>query len=184
MPVNTKRKLAVALKDLMEDIPIDKVTIKSIVEKCRVNRQTFYYHFQDIYDLLGWIYKTEVEIVLDGNHTYSTWQQGFYKIFQYVIDNRKFVLNTYNSIARKYLEEYLYKLVYKLLIDVVNEVSVDMDVSEKDREFIANFYKWAFVGLMLQWIENNMIEDPKDIIERLTKLITGDIKKGLEKHKI
>lgn len=182
MSSKTKKALALALKELMDEIPIDKITVKAIVEKCGVNRQTFYYHFKDIYDLLGWIYKTEVETTLADNRTYDTWQQGFYHIFQYASENKNFVMHTYHSIAREHLNNYLYSLVYKLLINVVNEVAEGMDVTEKDKAFIANFYKHGFTGLMLEWIQNNMKEDPRDIIERLSKLISGDIKKALEKH--
>lgn len=182
MAPSTKELLGIALKDLMDKSPIDKITVKAIVEKCSVNRQTFYYHFKDIYDLLGWIYETAMETTLADNRTYNTWQQGFYHIFEYASENKNFVMHTYHSIAREHLNNYLYSLVYKLLINVVNEVAEGMNVSEKDKAFIANFYKHGFVGLMMEWIQGNMKEDPRDIIERLNKLISGDIKKALEKY--
>ena len=59
MAQTTKRALAASLKKLLKERPLDNITVKDIVEDCEVNRQTFYYHFQDIYDLLLWVFTTE-----------------------------------------------------------------------------------------------------------------------------
>ena len=74
----TKKALAESLKKLLSKNKLNKITIKEITEDCGVNRQTFYYHFKDIYDLLEWIYKNEVIQEIEEKTTYETWQQGFY----------------------------------------------------------------------------------------------------------
>lgn len=50
----TKQELSSALKKLMETKPLNRITIRELVEACGVNRKTFYYHFEDIYSLLKW----------------------------------------------------------------------------------------------------------------------------------
>ena len=65
---------------------LSKITITNITKDCGVNRQTFYYHFKDVYDLLEWIYMNEVIQSMEGNDTYDTWQQGFLSIFEYVLN--------------------------------------------------------------------------------------------------
>ena len=55
----TKLALAQSLKQLMAERTLDKITVKEIVTRCGVNRQTFYYHFKDIYDLLDWMFVNE-----------------------------------------------------------------------------------------------------------------------------
>jgi len=182
MTQTTKKALAASLKKLLEKSTIDKITVKDIVEDCEVNRQTFYYHFQDIYALLEWIFLTESAQVIAANKTYATWQQGFLQVFHYVEQNRALVVNAYHSISREHLERYLYNIVYKLMIDVVNEQAQGMNVPESDKKFIADFYKYAFVGLMLEWIRTGMKEAPEEIIDKLSKLITGDIHKALLKY--
>ncbi len=77
MAQTTKRALAASLKKLLAQKPLDKITIVDIVTDCEVNRQTFYYHFQDIYDLMDWIFVSEATQVIQGKKTYNTWQQGF-----------------------------------------------------------------------------------------------------------
>lgn len=183
MSQTTKKALAASLKKLLMEKPLDKITVIDIVEDCEVNRQTFYYHFQDIYDLVEWIFANDADKALDGKKTYGTWQQGFLQIFEYVLENKALIMNTYKSISRDQLERYLYEVTYKLLIGVVEEKAVGMNVRDEDKEFIADFYKFGFVGLMLEWIRCGMKEDPKVLVEHLSILIQGDITRALEKYR-
>ena len=178
----TKIALADSLKKLLHVKTLDKITVKDIVEDCGVNRQTFYYHFHDIYDLLGWFFIKEAEKIVGNKKTYTTWHQGFLEAFKYVNNDKKLIINAYNSIGREYLENYLYRIVYKLLKDVVDEQAVGMNVREDDKEFLANFYKYSFVGLTLEWINNDMRQDPELIIRKLDKAIKGNIKAALKRY--
>lgn len=177
----TKVALADSLKKLLQIKTLDKITVKDVVENCGVNRQTFYYHFHDIYDLLGWFFIEEAEKIVGNKKTYTTWQQGFLQAFRYVSNDKKLIINAYNSIGREYLENYLYSIVYELLKDIVEEKAEGMNVSEEDKKFVADFYKYAFVGLSLEWIRMGMKDEPEFIIEKLSKLIKGDIEAGLKK---
>lgn len=178
----TKKALSNSLKELMADTPLSKISVKDIVDRCGLNRQTFYYHFRDIYDLIEWIYKTEaIESIADYTN-YDAWTEGFYKVFLYIKDNRAFCFNTLNSLGRNHLDMYLYSVINELLMRVVNEVSCDMKVKEGDKKFIANFYTHAFAGLAIQWMKDGMREDPKDIIQKLSELIEGNFIKALKRY--
>lgn len=175
----TKRALEASLKNLLLQKPLNKITVGDIANDCGINRMTFYYHFKDIYDLIEWSCVEDATKALEGKKTYDTWQEGFLNIFNAVLDNKPFIMNVYRSVSREQIEMYLYKLTYNLLIDVVNEKSVGMAVSDDDKKFIADFYKYAFVGIMLNWIRNDMKEEPKQIVDRLSVLIHGNITRTL-----
>lgn len=179
----TKRALAESLKKLLLEKPLDRITVSDITEDCGVSRMTFYYHFKDVYDLIEWTWLQEAERALDGQKTYDTWQQGFLQIFQLVQENRAFVMNLYHSISREQVERYLYRLTYQLLIGVVEEKSAGMSVRDEDKKFIADFYKYAFVGLMLDWIRSGMKGEPQVLIDRLSVLIRGDVEKALNHYR-
>ena len=176
----TKRALAASLKNMLLKKPLNKITINDIAEDCGINRMTFYYHFKDIYDLVEWTCEEDAAKALEGKKTYNTWQQGFLNIFYAVLENKPFIMNVYRSVSREQVEIYLYRVTYDLLIGVVNERSSNMSVSENDKKFIADFYKFAFVGIMLEWIKNDMKADPKQIVDRISNLIHGDITRALE----
>ena len=91
----TKRAFASSLKKMLAKRPLEKIRVIDITEDCGVNRQTFYYHFKDIYDLLEWVYTNEATKALGGKKTYETWQQGFKQIFQYILNNKEGISNLY-----------------------------------------------------------------------------------------
>lgn len=181
MSLITKKALAKSLLTLLEKKTLDKITVKEIVDSCEVNRQTFYYHFQDVYSLLDWIFVTEAENVISGYKSLETWQQGFLAVFEYLQQNRTFIFNTYRSIGRELLEQYLYKAVFAFIYDVIKKEAEKINIPEEDIRFFADFYKFAFVGLVLEWIRTGMKEPPKDIVERVSKLFERIIGKTLDK---
>ncbi len=177
----TKRALEESLKHLLLQKPLNKITINDIAEDCGINRMTFYYHFKDIYDLIEWSCLEDAQKALAGKKTYDTWQEGFLHIFEAVKENKPFVMNVYRSVSREQIENYLFSLTYDLLLGVVNEQADGMSVRDEDKAFIANVYKYTFVGLMLEWIKGDMKEDPKRIIDRLTLVIHGSVRNALER---
>ena len=180
----TKRALEESLKRMLLKKPVNKITISDITEDCGISRMTFYYHFKDIYDLLEWCCLEDAAKALDGKKTYDTWQEGFLQIFRAVLANQPFVQNVYQSVSREKVETYLHALTHNLVIGVVEEKAQGMEVRDEDKEFIADFYKFAFVGLMLDWIKKGMKKDPQQIIDRLSILIEGDIARALNKYRI
>ncbi|WP_028043270.1 TetR/AcrR family transcriptional regulator [Candidatus Stoquefichus massiliensis] len=175
----TKKAMASSLKKLLETKTLSKITVSDITDDCGINRHTFYYHFQDIYDLIEWIYKSETAKVLQEHDTYDSWQEGVRALFQYAIENKNFVENTYHSISKEYLIDHLYQVTYNLLIHVVEEQAQGIHVDTKHKEFIAHFYKYAFVGMAIDWIDQGMKSDYENIITDLSTLIEGDFHKAL-----
>ena len=149
------------------------------VYACGVNRMTFYYHFKDIYDLVEWTCQDFAQKGLGGNRTASTWQQGLLGIFDAVRANASFVDNVYHSVSREQLERYLHDVTYDLLIGVVDESARGLPATAEQRAFIADFYKYGFVGLVLAWIRDGMREDPERIVERLSTMVRGNFRKAL-----
>lgn len=178
----TKRALETSFKNLLLQKPLNKITISDIANDCGINRMTFYYHFKDIYDLIEWICNEETARAINGKKTYETWQQGFLQTFQMVLQNKPFISNVYHSISREKIEDYFYAITFNLLIGVVEEKAAGMSVTESEKKFIADFYNFAFVGLLLDWIKKDMREDPQLIIDQVSALIHGDVSRALNRY--
>lgn len=175
----TKRAIAASLKNLLKEKKLSKITVQDIADDCGINRQTFYYHFQDIYDLVEWTCIEDTEKVLKENRTYETWQEGFLAVFELAKKDKVFIDNIYRSVSLEVLEQYLYRLVYPLLKNVVDEKAKASPVSDDEKKYIADFYKYAFVGELLEWIRNDMNEKPEDIVEKVAKIVGGTIELAL-----
>lgn len=179
----TKKAIEASLKNLLLKKPFDKITINDIVEDCGISRMTFYYHFKDIYDLVEWACEKDVKKILEDKDDYKTWTQGFLNLFEEVLKNKPFILNVYRSVGREQVENYLYKIVYDLLLNVIEEKAQGMTVRDEDKEFVADFYKYAFVGLMLDWVKNGMKEDPHKIVKKVEFLLSGSLRVSLERFR-
>ncbi len=175
----TKRALEQSLKNLLLKKPLTKITVSDIAEDCGINRMTFYYHFRDIYDLVEWSCLEDARQALEEKKTYDTWQQGFLQIFEAVRKNKPFIMNVYRCVQKEKVEQYLSPLVDNLLLNVIDKEAAKVSIRDDDKHFIAKVYSYVFIGIMLDWIRDDMREKPEEIVERLAKLIRGSIPKAV-----
>ncbi len=171
----TKKAISASLKRLLLTKNLNKITIQDIADDCGINRQTFYYHFADIYDLVEWTCIEDTDRVLKENKTYDTWQNGFLAVFTLAKNDKVFIDNIYKSVSLEMLEQYLYRLVYPLIRNVVDEKAKNFNVRSDVKQYIADFYKYAFVGELLEWVRNDMSESPEEIVGRVSRIADGAI---------
>ena len=181
MANTTKLALEASLKELLRTKPIDRITINDLTEHCGISRMTFYYHFKDIYDLVEWACVEDGKRALQGKKTYDTWLEGIAQIFEAVLENKPFIMNVYHAVAHEKVEQYLYKLTYELIVNVVEEKCKGITIADGDKRFIADFYKYAFVGLVQEWIENGMEENPEEIINNLSLMLDGNFDNAIKR---
>ena len=175
----TKNALEESLKKFLLQKPLDKRTIIDLTTDCGISRMAFYYHFKDIYDLVEWSCIEDASRALQGKKTYDTWQEGLQQIFEAVLENKPFILNVYRSVKREQVENYLYSLTYQLIEGVVEEQSENLMVTEEQKKFIADFYKYSFVGVMLDWIKRGMKEAPEEIANMVCVTMHGNVGNSL-----
>ena len=178
----TKKALAVSIKQLMATVPLAKISIQEIVDSCGLTRKTFYYHFKDKFDLVNWIYYTEVsESIADCKH-YEYWTDGTYRTLSYLMKNKSFYINALNTPGQNAFNEYFFEFCFEIIMNAINDLSVEMNVSDKDKKFIADFYSHAFVGITTQWIKNGMKESPKIIVDGIRNVIEGSMPHALNQY--
>lgn len=179
--LRTKDELGRVLKNQLQSKSLDKITVISIVEECGINRQTFYYHFQDINDLCKWTFSRDLTNIISENRHEDNWQSGCLATMNYIKDNKNIVKNILYSVDRRKFEISLKGGADYIMTQVVDEASRDMSVSQEDKTFIVKFYRSVFIGLIMDWIDLGMKEDPEIIVHRLNKIIQGNIRVALER---
>lgn len=180
----TKRALEQSLKNLLLKKPLNKITIQDITDDCGINRMTFYYHFKDIYDLVEWSCVEDARRALEEKKSYDTWQQGFLQIFDLVRENKPLVMNVYRCVHQEQVEKYLKPQADRLMLEILNKESGNMTIQDEDKAFIARIYSYVLVGVMLDWIREDMKGDPQQIVERLGILMEGTIPEALSRFQI
>lgn len=176
----TKAALGESLKKLVLTKRLEKITISDLTADCGISRMAFYYHFKDIYDLVEWVCVEDGRKALQDKKTYETWQEGMGQIFDAVLENKDFILNVYRSIGREKIESYLYKFTYDMIKEVVEEKCRGIDLAADHKVFIADFYKYGFVGIMLDWISCGMKADYEEIVENMGVMLHGNIARSIE----
>ena len=175
MAIVIKRVLASTLKEMAEKKSLSKITINDLTQACDVSRQTFYNNFKDIYDLVEWIYLKEVVTPIERGKIYDKWQDALKSIFQYISENHVFVLNTYRSFGKGFLEKVLRQEIELFLS---NQVFKKIEVTKEEAkqvEFSYSFYTYALVGVGLDWIEKQMPESVEELVERIERVMLGEI---------
>lgn len=174
--LTTKKAIYYALKELLKKQPFNKITVNDIARQCNINRQTFYYHFIDKEDLIEWICKEEMGSILNTKNKNRTWEEKFLSVFTLMLSEKVFIVNIYHSVSLEILRDSLYRLVYPIIYEEINKISQKENIEEQEKVFITDFYKYAFVAIVLDWVKNDMQEDPKTIVDKVSNLATGTIK--------
>ncbi len=179
----TKRALAASFTKLLSRHPLNKITVKDIVEDAQVNRQTFYYHFHDVYDLIQWILEEESQAALASEGRYD-WKNHIRDVLEAMRQEKALVLNIIHSLNREHLEQYLCSVIDTFIYDSLEKNCEGLVVSDDDIRFIADFFKYAFVGILMDWILKGMKEEPKILSDRLNHMLDGEPRRSHVKYTV
>ncbi len=186
----TKLMLAESLRNLMRKKPLDKIKIHEIVDACGVNRQTFYYHFQDIYALVEWMYQHDAVELIERNNkailqgeigTRDDWESIIEALFKYIEEHRNEILSVINSRAMVYFSNFVYEGLKSSIRRIVDLQSKNLDVDEYYKNFISNFYAIALGGMVQSWLETSGTArmSSQELIHMLNLTVTGNIEAAL-----
>ena len=181
----TKRAIMEAFVEILNEKPRNKITVKEIVDSCGINRNTFYYHFEDIHGLLVHILDAEAEKVIAEHATVESLEEGFIAAAHFALENKRAAFHIYNSVSREEMERYLNRIAQEVVERLADRVLEEMPererVSREDAGIIVNFYKCGLVGMTTEWLCQGMKGVPEEMIRRLGTLLKGSMKNVLAK---
>jgi probable dihydroxyacetone kinase regulator len=169
----TKRAMADSLKTLMKKKGLERITVSDIVKGCGLNRQTFYYHFKDKYDLVNWIYYSEIITTLSPISDGADWSAAIMKALNIMRKDKAFYAGSLNLDGQSILRDYLFRETRDMLIKILEKPDFQktMNLEPDDRILIAEFYTYGLVGMVIQWVKKGMSEAPNEIVEKLSRFI-------------
>lgn len=165
---DTKITIVDSFKNLCISKEINKITISDITNYCKLNRNTFYYHFKDVYDLIEWILKSEITNVLTSVDINNI-EKLLNTVFDYVDDNRKFLKSVYKAFDRDNLRKLLYPYFYGTLNNIVEEYGIDKILNDEGfKTFAINFYTDGIAQSIVNYIQDDKINKNQIINYLLT----------------
>ena len=164
----TKKAIMDCFLNMLKRKNIDRVTVTDICEECGINRNTFYYYFKDIYDVLEAIFEDEVRLVMDEAKEGVTFHDAYARAAALILNNREAIMHIYASENGRVLRTYLDAVVTQVVRRFVLEKAEGYSLSESDVAFITAFYSNGIVGSTIKWIERG------SMMSRLPENITAN----------
>ncbi|MCM1288445.1 MAG: TetR/AcrR family transcriptional regulator [Clostridium sp.] len=169
----TKPAIVDSFIRLSEQMPIDKITVTKITKECGINRNTFYYYYNDVYDLLEEIIYTKMQklFVIDENNYGDSWKASLRLIGQYAIKNEEFIKALYHSMGRDAFGDKLTSIaeepIRRTLMDYVDR----QEAVEEDIRNVAYAFAKAFAELAVEWIRGRLNSTPVETMETVIKTL-------------
>lgn len=166
----TKKALAQSLKEIGATKRLDKITVADITDHCGVNRQTFYYHFNDKYELLSWVYTQELFVPLTKDLTFDNWDEKLAELFKYMKQQKGFFMNTIKS-SNNFYAEYLENVLVGLFNKAISDLDFYNVLDEKEQDIYARFFAYGLTGVIVEWTLKGMKEDADEFAGRLKRMV-------------
>ncbi len=166
----TKKELAESLKRLASRRLFEQVTVGDIVKECGVNRQTFYYHFSDKYELLDWIYYNETFVPLTADITFGNWDEKLYALLRIMRENKSFYMNTIKC-SDNFFEEYLLKMLTTLFETAVEDLDGKGQMTSEKKRLASKIFAYGLTGVVIEWAMGGMKADEKLLAENMKELV-------------
>ena len=152
----TKTRIMNAFIYLLNEKSMDHLTVKDVIETAEVNRNTFYYHFEDIYDLLHQVLLKKLDDFSNATERYDTFYEEYVRSARFFLENKKAMSHIYHSKDRELLEIYMEKVTAIFVERFVREAAVSYEISEEGIAYLTEFYSYAIVGNTIHWIQEGM----------------------------
>ncbi len=178
MPPYAKRVIKQSFIRLLNERPISQITVKEIVEDCGVNRNSFYYHFQDIPSLLEEIVVEMTDDTIRNLPAEAGFEEHIESALQLVVKHRKaiyHILCASNS-NKEFYELQLMKICEYITRDYIATRDYAENVPEEDMEYIVSFLKNQIYGQMMDWIHHDMSYDIVEHTGKLCRMFAGSIR--------
>ena len=180
MPNRTKEMLAESLMKLLARRTLDKITIQDIVDDCGYNRQTFYYHFHDIYDLIDWIFAAQTQELIEKCRACGSLDVGVEAVIAYMRENRRLILNILRSVNGEKLLDNLYRSAQSIVLSALENHPGVQELSMDYRELVAEGFKYALAGLLIDWMRAGIPEDRVHKIRTMKAVYIGALEYALD----
>lgn len=167
----TKEIIARTFTELLDEKPMSKITVKDIVERCGVNRNTFYYHFRDIPDVVEFIMKKKWDEILEAPQEKSSILECMEDMDNLVRSNRKLMLNVYRSVKRDIFLVYMNDVASYIITEYFNKNVHKFNLTSQEIQMLIKYYKCVFVGVLMEWLDHGLESDLAAEMRQVSELL-------------
>lgn len=178
MAIDTKRMIAEKLFEILEHKKIDHVTVKYLVEYCHISRQTFYYHFQDIMDVLEWGLQQALEHDLERTLAAEFPREAIGIFVGQTLRRREAVQMLLNSQRRAEFERMLLDGMRTFLRELFRRKNPNPQLPVADVEMMLDFYVCGIAGLLMLHCGRQDVSE-EVLVDQIYRLLSGEMQRCL-----
>lgn len=164
----TRKAMSAALKKLMVKKPLREITVSEVTEACGFHRQTFYYHFTTIKDLLRWTFETDIKEFVRKNPVNGPWQEALKLIFVFLSKNKTFCLAAYHSLGRETIIDFFGENLNFAVSAVIRKQAAETPIDEKNIEFLTTVTSGALISIVEKWLCGEITWDADEIVQNIS----------------
>lgn len=166
---------------LLNKKSLHNVTVTELAKQCKIERKTFYYHYENLTELIKEIFDEELDQVIEEYNETLSWEEGFILAAKFILDNKKAIKHMYESDYKIELEKYVFSISGEIMNKYVSRQAEMTRAQETDVKLIAYFYQCALSSALIQWVATDMKTDPKVVTRRMGELMDGNILLSLKR---
>lgn len=174
MAIDMKEIMAEAARRLLFEKHIKKLTVKDIVAECRITRQTFYYHFEDIPSLIRWDMERHLPELVEEFTVCGSPEESMKMFFSLAINAAPYVKTVMQTNYGAELEALLEEFVFRLFEKIVEKGEVFSDCKESELKILLRYHSQAVLGLLRHWTKEDT-ENLDTIVHQVMRIISGKI---------
>lgn len=171
----TKFMIARGLKQLLETNSFLDISVGDIAQHCKISRNTFYYHFRDKYDVISWIFYTEITPLIGDTISMEQWGSGMRALCRYMQENKSFYMNVLQFEGQNSFADCLMDFYQNLVRTLIVNAGGEQLLKPNQIKMISRFYAHGMSGVLLDWVKNGMVRDPDTTVSTLEDLLSGEI---------
>ena len=153
MPADMKEIIAQAAKTLLMEKGVKKLTVKDIVSECRITRQAFYYHFEDIPALFRWMFERDSARQMLEARALGDGEARLRCLFVMALNTLPYVKKGIESNYRDELERYLAQYVQRLFERACDDEGLYQNCTRAEVNLILRYHSQAILGLLRGWTD-------------------------------
>ena len=177
----TRNAIKTSFLKLLDERPLSQITVKDIVFECGVNRNTFYYYFEDIPKLIENIIVEDAERIIQEFPSIALIEDCLNAMIEFSLNHKRAVLHIYNSINRDIYEQYLWQVCEHTIKTYMDTVLDGRIISESDFYTLSHYYECVLFGVVSGWLNKGMKEDIQLSFRRIYELQKGTVEEMIRR---
>ena len=177
----TKKEIKLTMLGLLQTKPLDSIKVRNIIDECGISRNTFYYHYHDIYEVLSDSFDNMLDEVIKNDSDDFSWENAFQQVAGSMLINKNIISNIFSSKYADKINLYIANGIGRIIEHKMKNIceKKGITVCEEDIRIISTFYKHAIAGTFSEWVQLGMKTNPEDFIKKLGKIFPENIENSI-----